>query len=130
MDTRVAIVGHSLGAAAVSYVQGVDPRVETVVALDKLSAASSQIQSVPVKPVVPALAVQSEYGFNVAPYFLENGSSLTPQPGPPTQGPDPRREQLTVDEAEIEQEIDVRIQTAVEKAMMASHPGLEQLRRV
>src|SRR3954449_5472269 len=35
-STRVAIIGHSLGAAAVSYVQGVDPRVETVVALDKL----------------------------------------------------------------------------------------------
>lgn len=30
---------------------------------------------------------------------------------------------------EIEQKIDVRIQTAVEKAMMAGHPGLEQLRR-
>src|SRR4051794_34276272 len=33
---RVAIVGHSLGASAVSYVQGIDRRVETVVALDKL----------------------------------------------------------------------------------------------
>jgi TPP-dependent pyruvate/acetoin dehydrogenase alpha subunit len=30
---------------------------------------------------------------------------------------------------EIEQKIDSRIQTAVEKAMLASHPGLEQLRR-
>ena len=34
--TRVAIIGHSLGASAVSYVQGIDKRVETVVALDKL----------------------------------------------------------------------------------------------
>jgi hypothetical protein len=93
--TRVAIIGHSLGAAAISYVQGVDKRVETAVALDKLSASSSQIQSQPVKPVVPALGVQSEYGFNVAPYWAENGSSLTPQPGPPNQGPDPKREQLT-----------------------------------
>ena len=33
---RVAIIGHSLGASAVSYVQGIDRRVETVVALDKL----------------------------------------------------------------------------------------------
>ena len=33
---RVAIIGHSLGASAVSYVQGIDKRVETVVALDKL----------------------------------------------------------------------------------------------
>jgi pyruvate dehydrogenase E1 component alpha subunit/2-oxoisovalerate dehydrogenase E1 component len=31
--------------------------------------------------------------------------------------------------SEIEQKIDARIQTAVEKAMMASHPGLERLRR-
>ena len=92
---RIAIIGHSLGAAAISYVQGIDPRVEAAVALDKLSAASSQIQSLPVKPVVPALGVQSEYGFNVGPYFLENGSSLTPQPGAPNQGPDPKREQKT-----------------------------------
>jgi hypothetical protein len=35
--TRVAIVGHSLGAAAVSKVQGTDSRVEAVVALDKLT---------------------------------------------------------------------------------------------
>ena len=93
--TRVAIIGHSLGAAAISYVQGVDKRVETAVALDKLSDASSQIQSQTVKPVVPALGIQSEYGFNVAPYWMENGSSLTPQPGPPSQGPDPKREQAT-----------------------------------
>jgi hypothetical protein len=31
---------------------------------------------------------------------------------------------------QIEQTIDARIQQAVEKAMMAGHPGLEQLRRV
>src|SRR3954452_22778485 len=35
--TRIAIIGHSLGAAAVSKVQGTDPRVQTVVALDKLA---------------------------------------------------------------------------------------------
>src|SRR4051794_26434574 len=40
--TRVAIIGHSLGAAAVSYVQGVDRRVETAVALDKLTSGGSQ----------------------------------------------------------------------------------------
>jgi hypothetical protein len=92
---RVAIVGHSLGASAVSYVQGVDRRVQAVVALDKLSAEGSQIQSQQVKPMVPALGVQSEYGFNVGPYFLQHGSSLAPRPGPPTQAPDPRREQKT-----------------------------------
>src|SRR3954463_3065741 len=94
--TRVAIIGHSLGAAAVSYVQGVDPRVETVVALDKLSSGGDgAIGPKNVKPVVPALGVQSEYGFNVQPYWAANGSSFTPQPGPPDQRPDPRRELKT-----------------------------------
>ena len=34
------------------------------------------------EPVVPALAIQSEYGFTVSPWFLSGGSSLTPQPSP------------------------------------------------
>jgi hypothetical protein len=95
--TRVAVVGHSLGAFAVSYLQGVDPRVQVAVALDKLSAggAGAAGSLPPTKPVVPSLGVQSEYGFTVMPYMLNNGSSLTPQPGPPTQGPDPRREEAT-----------------------------------
>ncbi len=42
---------------------------------------------------MPALAVQSEYGFTVSPWFLSGGSSLTPQPSP--DGPDPRRERST-----------------------------------
>ncbi len=93
--TRVAIVGHSLGAAAVSQVQGHDRRVAAVVALDKLSGGSGQ--GVPaetdVEPVVPALALQAEYGFTVSPWWLSGGSSLTPQPSP--EGPDPRRERAT-----------------------------------
>jgi hypothetical protein len=84
---RVAIIGHSLGASAVSYVQGVDRRVETVVALDKLKGDF--------KPVVPALAVQSEYGFNVQPYWMQHGSSIQGKPGPPNEAPDPRREEKT-----------------------------------
>jgi hypothetical protein len=95
--TKVAIIGHSLGAFAVSYVQAVDKRVETVVALDKLaSKGQSGIADLPpFKPVVPALAIQSEYGFNVYPYWMSHGSSIQPQPGPPNQGPDPKREELT-----------------------------------
>jgi hypothetical protein len=93
--TRVAIIGHSLGASAVSEVQGVDDRVEAVVALDKLSGGEGGLQNPNVKPAVPALAVQSEYGFTVQPYWNNNGSSLTPQPGSPLQGPDPRREEKT-----------------------------------
>jgi hypothetical protein len=84
---RVALVGHSLGASAVSRVQAEDRRVQTVVALDKLNGGF--------KPVVPALAVQSEYGFNVQPYWMQHGSSVQGRPGPPTQAPDPRREQKT-----------------------------------
>jgi hypothetical protein len=95
--TRVAIVGHSLGAAAVSKVQGTDARVEAVVALDKLTGPGSTgpLSGEGVVPKVPALAVQSEYGFTVAPYFLNGGSSLTPSPASPTDRPDPMRERRT-----------------------------------
>jgi dienelactone hydrolase len=95
--TRVAIVGHSLGAAAVSKVQGTDSRVEAVVALDKLTGPGSTgpLSGEGVVPKVPALAVQSEYGFTVQPYYLNSANSLNPQPASPTQGPDPMRERKT-----------------------------------
>src|SRR5688572_10135480 len=86
--TRRAIVGHSLGASAVSQVQATDDRVAAVVALDKLQGSQGT-------PTVPALAIQSEYGFTVQPYWNNHGSSLTPRPAAPTEGPDPRREQKT-----------------------------------
>ncbi|HWT93501.1 MAG TPA: hypothetical protein VN238_10925 [Solirubrobacteraceae bacterium] len=92
--SRIGIAGHSLGAAAVSYVQGADPRVKAVVALDKLDA-SGDLGVEGVTPRVPALAVQSEYGFTVAPYWLNGGSSLVPTPTSPLERPDPRREQKT-----------------------------------
>ncbi len=88
----MAIIGHSLGAAAVSYVQGIDRRVETVVALDKLSGSGSFVQGKEVKPTVPGLGIQSEYGFNVAPYWA---SGITPTPTDPTKAPDPMREENT-----------------------------------
>jgi dienelactone hydrolase len=94
--TRIAIIGHSLGASAVSQVQGTDPRVETVVALDKLQGPGANgIAENKSKPVVPALGVQSEYGFNVYPYWMAGGSSIQPKPQPPDQAPNPKREQLT-----------------------------------
>lgn len=83
--SRIAVIGHSLGAFAISGVQAVDKRIATVVALDKLQQGS--------KPVVPALAVQSEYGFTVSPWWLSGGSSLAPAPSP--EGPDPRRERAS-----------------------------------
>ena len=93
--TKIAIIGHSMGAAAVSKVQGTDKRVAAVVALDKLTGpgASGPLDGADNKPVVPALGVQSEYGFTVSPYFTSGGSSLSPQPSP--EGPDPRRERAT-----------------------------------
>jgi hypothetical protein len=94
--TRIAIVGHSLGAFAVSEVQGLDRRVEAVVALDKLSGPGSSFAGTnTAKPVVPALGIQSEYGFSVNPYWMSGGSSLQPQPQSPAQAPNPQREQLT-----------------------------------
>lgn len=94
---RIAIIGHSLGAAAVSYVQGTDERVAAVVALDKLQGPSDtggfSAVSPPddIVPVVPALAVQSEYGFTVSPYLLSGGSTVLPAPGAPV----PTRERKT-----------------------------------
>jgi hypothetical protein len=95
--TRVAIIGHSLGASAVSYVQAVDKRVQTIVALDKLAGqpGSGPTDLPPFKPKVPALAVQSEYGFNVQPYYTSSGSSFSPQPASPSKRPNPRRELAT-----------------------------------
>jgi hypothetical protein len=92
--TRVAIVGHSLGASAVSFVQGVDARAETVVAFDKLGA-NQTFGTRTAKPVIPALGIQSEYGFNVAPYWMMHGSSIAPRPGPPDKAPEPKRELST-----------------------------------
>ena len=84
--TRIALIGHSLGASAVSELQGTDDRVEVLVALDKLRGGED------VKPVVPALALQAEYGFNVFPYWWSGGNSIAPQPGSPGERPDPTRE--------------------------------------
>ncbi|KRB76582.1 hypothetical protein ASE01_15540 [Nocardioides sp. Root190] len=94
---RVAIIGHSLGAAAVSHVQGSDERVSAVVALDKLqgpsdtSALNALSPADDITPVVPALAVQSEYGFTVSPAQLSGGNTLLPAPGLPV----PTRERAT-----------------------------------
>ena len=99
--TRLALVGHSLGALAVSYVQAVDERVQAVVALDKLSTTASLRGSEPFEaqgplvPVVPALGVQSEYGFTVAPYFANSGLFDPAGIGSPSEAPDPRRELAT-----------------------------------
>lgn len=93
--TKIAIIGHSMGAAAVSKVQGTDRRVAAVVALDKLTGPGSAgpLDGSGNVPVVPALGLQSEYGFTVSPYLTSGGSSLNPEASP--DGPDPRRERAT-----------------------------------
>lgn len=93
--TRIAIIGHSMGAGAVSKIQTTDKRVATVVALDKLAGPNSKppLDGTGNVPVVPALAVQSDYGFAVTPWVLGGESSLIP--GPSLNGPDPSRERHT-----------------------------------
>jgi hypothetical protein len=111
--TRLAIIGHSTGAVTVSYLQGVDPRVEAAVALDKITATPNAISDDeallgalpgPVVPVVPTLGIQSEYGFEPQPYWEASCSSFEPCPLAPGgtlsapdlfQPPDPNREEAT-----------------------------------
>lgn len=111
--TRLALIGHSTGAVIATYLQGVDPRIETVVALDKLTATPDAISDDqaetgslpgPVVPKVPALAIQSEYGFEPQPYFEASCSSFEPCPAAPggslappdlDQAPNPAREEQT-----------------------------------
>lgn len=61
LDTgRLGLVGHSLGASAVSEVQEQDPRVDAIVAWDNLSSS--------VTPKKPALGMSADYGLTPTPY--------------------------------------------------------------
>ena len=57
---RLGIVGHSLGAAAVSELQATDTRVDAIVAWDNLESN--------VTPRVPALGMGADYGLVPAPH--------------------------------------------------------------
>jgi hypothetical protein len=100
----LAVIGHSTGAVTVSYLQGVDKRIEVAVALDKITATPGAISDDeallgslpgPVVPKVPMLGVQAEYGFEPQPYFLASCSSFEPCLGSPLQAPNPDREEAT-----------------------------------
>jgi dienelactone hydrolase len=112
--TRVALIGHSTGAVTASYLQGLDPRLQVAVALDKITATKDSISDDqaelgslpgPVVPKVPTLGMQSEYGFEPQPYWEAGCSSFEPCPaaagGSPTTPPDlsrapnPNREEDT-----------------------------------
>jgi dienelactone hydrolase len=75
---RIGIAGHSLGAAAVSYVGQIDPRVDAIVAYDNLRAPSgssapdcpSTPASRPESPAItkPAIGISNDYGITQNPY--------------------------------------------------------------
>jgi dienelactone hydrolase len=85
---RVGIAGHSLGAAAVSYIGQIDPRVDSIVAWDNLAApgdgmfgapaCASGSSPRPASPPIskPAMGITNDYG--IAP------SPMTADPDPQT----------------------------------------------
>jgi dienelactone hydrolase len=88
--TRVGIAGHSLGAAAVSYIGQLDPRVDAIAAWDNLSVpGSSPIGSNPTcasgsspRPTdlavtKPAIGISNDYSIDPMP----NTSDPDPQTG-------------------------------------------------
>ena len=73
--TRVGIVGHSLGAAAVSCVAAIDPRVKAVVGLDNLSAPAPGASCPGAGNTgalrIPALGMGADYGLTPNPNLSE-----------------------------------------------------------
>ncbi len=92
--SRIGIAGHSLGAAAVSFIGQEDPRVDAIVAWDNLSApdagpfgipsCASAPQTRQVPPITkPALGISNDYGIVPLPlnYDTTPGSfSADPDP--------------------------------------------------
>ncbi|MDX6616487.1 MAG: hypothetical protein QOD60_1578 [Solirubrobacterales bacterium] len=82
--SRIGIAGHSLGAAAVSYVGQEDPRVDGVVAWDNLGSsggkatadfmgsaitcASAPATRAPVDVAKPAMGISNDYGIVPTPF--------------------------------------------------------------
>lgn len=76
LDTsRIGLVGHSLGAGAVSYIGQIDPRVKAIVAYDNLGApatppftckSGSSPRPAPVL-TKPALGLSADYGLTPTP---------------------------------------------------------------
>ncbi|MCW3015919.1 MAG: hypothetical protein JWO02_3011 [Solirubrobacterales bacterium] len=77
--TRVGLVGHSLGAAAVSYIGQLDPRVKAIVAYDNLATPATPPQTCAsgssARPVAaltkPALGMSADYGLLPQPNLSE-----------------------------------------------------------
>ena len=123
---KLAIIGHSMGAAAVSKVQATDRRVAAVVALDKLSASGSfapGADSAPNKPVVPALAVQSEYGFTVSPYWLSGEQLALPAAVAGRPGPAPRTTDRLRRLGDRRRGLDARRASGLDAPRLHRHPA-------
>jgi len=87
--SRIGIVGHSLGAFAVSQVASEDPRVHAVVAWDQLStkgtsAGGAGSDGPPLPPRVPGLGLSGDYGIG-----SPNGAAGV-NPKPRESAPDPQ----------------------------------------
>jgi dienelactone hydrolase len=81
---RIGIAGHSLGAAAVSFVGQRDPRVDAVVAWDNLHSPDEGITDIPRCPSAPAtretppiakpaLGIANDYGIVATPFLRDPG---------------------------------------------------------
>jgi dienelactone hydrolase len=80
--SRIGITGHSLGAAAVSFIGQEDPRVDAIVAWDNLSSPDRGIAGVPAcasapdtratPPITkPALGISNDYGIAPQPFTAD-----------------------------------------------------------
>jgi hypothetical protein len=91
--SRIGLVGHSLGAAAVSYVGQLDPRVDAIVALDNLGDVTTDGASFSGQPITcdsgssprPATLVPSKPALGIS-----NDYGLLPQPNLTAPDPDGR----------------------------------------
>jgi dienelactone hydrolase len=100
--SRIGIAGHSLGAAAVSFIGQEDPRVKAIVAWDNLSApdagpfgipkCASAPQTRQVPPITkPALGISNDYGIVPLPLNYDTA------PGSFTADPDPNAKSAAFD---------------------------------
>jgi dienelactone hydrolase len=92
--SRIGIAGHSLGAAAVSFIGQEDPRVDAIVAWDNLSAPDAGPFGIPscasapetrqVPPITkPALGISNDYGIVPLPLDYDTApGSFSADPNP------------------------------------------------
>lgn len=97
--SRFGLIGHSLGAAVASALGNIDERVSALVGWDKLFKNGAYLPVPPTtdpwQPVVPALAVHSEYWWTPQPYTVGCFAVMACEAYSPTEGPPPGRELST-----------------------------------